>query len=392
MAINQNLLMAAMLGGGQSLLQGQNPISGMIPVGQQYLGAKSAAGLQQQYLQMLRQMLGGMPAGAKMSGDKDNLSFKVPTSALASGGQNQGGLTGEYGDEFTPYQSGPMTAGGSVGAGEQPRIPGFLNPSSSPLGTISDANLVGLTPSDVAKAFGGASSVASFESQLKDKKFSDLVDAAYKMNLMKQAETQSRIATSKEMRGWAEMLRTSPLEVPGLGELSFDDWKSLDTKTKAYSYYAFDAKQRGEGVMPYNEWANQVDEPTIKEIYDLAEADEGFKEFFFEQKKAGATRISLGEKKESWEAQADVKSKKYFTDPKGFAKDVESYKTSREFRIDTVDSTEKEKIQKVENYVRGKISAAGGKIDMNKSRVEGRTFIFVVEWPDGTTSEVRYAN
>lgn len=51
---------------------------------------------------------------------------------------------------------------------------------------------------------------------------------------------------------------------------------------------------------------------------------------------------------------------------------------------------EVERARSAERHTEGEIISRGGKIVEKK--LDGRTFVWVVQWPDGTTSEVRYAN
>jgi len=282
---------------------------------------------------------------------------------------------------------------------------GFLggvtpNPTSSspdvPVSGIPDySDLVGLTPQDMSKALAGAQETELLRQRIEDSLSARQtalakagIDKRYKESLIGQAEAR----TKKTLSELDEEVQKSPLEVPGLGELTMDQWDALPMKTRAYSYYAFDAKQRDEEVVSYNRWIQDTDEPTAKEIYDIAKDDEDFKNFYFESKRAGA--MNLGDVIERREATADVDVEKYFTDPEGLVEYVDKRISSREvqdklFQFSSKDRA-KETIREKERIVDRKIKAAGEVISKRVDKDEG-VFIWVVKWPSGNISEVKYA-
>lgn len=251
----------------------------------------------QQFRSLLGEWLGG---GAKLTMDKDMVDIKVPQSALGEGGfaglgiGNPGSYTGAQ-TQGTATQQVPASAAGTQTQTQPQQIQGglgnlqnmlmmqMLNPSASPLNM--NASLAGLTPQDIASAF----QLKLGHEQLQQKRFSDVAAMLNQQQLVGQKEADRQLEIQK-------MFRRAPLEVPGMGNITLDEWKALDTKTKAYSYYAYDAKMRGEEVMPFNEWNQQVDEPTVKQIYDIAQGDKAFEDFYFRSKEAGAPKIDVGER------------------------------------------------------------------------------------------------
>lgn len=235
------------------------------------------------------------------------------------------------------------------------------------------------------------------QQQINQKKMTDVVDMVYKKELIQNMRRTSGTARLNAERQLAESLRRAPLNVPGMGNVTLDAWKSLDTKTKAYSYYAFNAKENDEAIMPYNEWDKQTTEPTAHELYELATKDPEFDKWLTGYRKSGATRISIGEKVETAGALADVKTVKYFTDPKGgLSSDINKHLGSDEVQNRLIqyygepEKLEQEKIREKESYTVSKIKSAGGKIIDQK--IEGRDFVWTVEWPNGKTTEVRVGN
>lgn len=79
----QNRLFLQYLSGAGAAMQAGQPISaGIDPITQQTIGAQSKHELQVNYMKMLQQMLGGIPQGGKLFGDRDSLTIKIPTSSL----------------------------------------------------------------------------------------------------------------------------------------------------------------------------------------------------------------------------------------------------------------------------------------------------------------------
>lgn len=124
----------------------------------------------QNFMQMMQQMLGG---GAKVSMDKDNLSIKAPSNALAGimGTGNPSSHTpnlqgfpaiGERAGSAAPQSLSSVSPNVSgTNASFNPMLAAFLggnmmagggNPSASPLGNFSAADLAGLTPENIGQA------------------------------------------------------------------------------------------------------------------------------------------------------------------------------------------------------------------------------------------------
>ena len=235
------------------------------------------------------------------------------------------------------------------------------------------------------------------QQQLGQKKLTDVVDTIYKSALIQNMQSSAETSRLNAQTALAKSLRQAPLEVPGKGKISLDEWNALDTKTKAYSYYAFDAGQRGEEVIPYDEWSRQTNSPTAFDLYNLAKDDPEFQNWLTEYRQSGATRISLGEKVETKRALTEVENINYFTDPKGgLQDDLNKYLSSPEVRDELLqfydDPTGREiaKVRAKENFAVSKIKSSGGKIVDQK--LDGRDFVWTVEWPNGDTTEVRVGN
>ena len=414
--LNNNLLLYFLAGAGRAI-GGQGSVGDVLGQGvQQQIGAESQSKVNAQYMKMLQGMLAG---GGKINMDKDNINIKAPIGAFNN---NSGGQT--------PPMSSGTSALGSIATSNISDTSGgnwmkdynsgglmstYLNPSNSPSDVIG-ANqtglenvpqaqvqsadiqpipremLVGLTPENVSQALGGAVSV----NNLRESKISEVANRILKTRELDMLESERKaelqLKNLKEAREWQTLMRESPLEVPGLGKMTFDNWKELDAPTKSYSYYAFDAKNRGEEVMSFNDWKQQSPPESIYEIYELAEKDPKFKEFFFRQKEAGATRISTGEIVDRKKLTDEVDIKNYFRTK--LPEDVDKFISSKETRRDLIQYTEpKEKTKQTmlakDKFIRGKIVSTGG--DIMDIVTEGRTRVYKVKWKDGSTDEVRYA-
>lgn len=296
--LNNRLLLQYLSAAGQDLLSGQPIGSNVNAATQQNIQARS-------YVDLLRNMLS---SGGKMSMDKDNITIKAPTQSLQGPGGVPAGSTGATNPGALNQQSSGSfpSVGGSVRKPAQSvdiltdllMGGGSPNPTSSPLDNIDYADLAGLTTQDISQALQFKFADKSF----KHRKMEDLYNNIYRMHLIQQsqraANQQDRVQALnelKELRMWEEQLRRSPLEVPGMGRISFESWEKMPTNVKAYSYYAFNAKQAGEKVMSFNDFQQQADPGTLVEYYKLAMEDPEFYKFYFKSKEAGATQINVGE-------------------------------------------------------------------------------------------------
>jgi len=361
---NNPLFLQYLSGAGGAISQGQPIGPTLNDITQQNISSQS-------YMKLLQKLLGG---GGKMTLDKDTMNIKAPVSALQET-QDQGQTSGL----------------GSIGANSQvasttPQVnpTGVINPSVGPpesasqngpvnlsaLADISPSDLAGLSPQDISNALSGA------------------IDTKYRQALISESEARTEAATPSV---------TVPETSIKLTRSQYLDWyktASKDERTAAIKEYEYAKDQGFEGN--FEDFQDKA-KTTNQKDYKLAVEggyEGGFNEWLHQMRRAGATRISLGEKVETAEALGQVKSKQYFTDPKGLSQDVDKYIDTEEVQNElfTVDPSlrERTKVQKKEQYIRNRIIGSGGEIQ--DAKLEGRNFIFTVKWPDGKTSEVRYAN
>ena len=378
----QNQLFLQYLSGAGSALSAGEPIGPALnQVTQQQISS-------QNYMKMLQKMLG---KGVEFKSDAEGKATVTgELSKILGAEEGEDVFGGQFADQKTQPLGGaslqtpqlPATQNQQLNMPEksglnQGGIMSLLNPSSSPLGNFSPSDLAGLTPKDISEAlkfkFAGE--------ELGDKRINDAVDRAYK-------QTQITGATPS-------------ITIPGtdvkLTRKEYISWftsASKDERTAAVKNYEFAQSKGYKG--DFESFQNSASTSQQKN-FESAKKDGyvgSFNEWMLDMAKAGA--INLGDIVARQEATKDVSAKKYFTDPKGLVQDVDKYVSSDEVQnelfqyADTPQSLEREKVRRKEQFIEGKITSSGGTII--EARLDKKTFIWKVKWPDGTTSEVKYAN
>jgi hypothetical protein len=388
---DNNLFLSLLSQGGASLAGEGSIAAGVNPILQGTIAAQSKAKEQKRQMEMLSKLL-GQGVDFKSSADGKVTINAETIDALSSllGGGGEMNMKEEASTGLAPdaTQIQPTKSQGSLGF-----LQSLLNPPSSSPDVPAYSDLVGLTPQDMSQALAGAqqtellkSRVASDLAARRAAVASAKTDTAYKQALTKQAQA----TTKKTLASMEDEIQRAPLAVPGIGTLTMDQWKSLDTKTKAYSYYAYNAKQNDETVMPYSEWSKQTDEPTAKQLYDLARVDPDFRDFYFESKRAGATQVSVGERELE---KAGVAGQTYFKSGK-FINDLDDYMSSEEvqnklFATPPEQRGTQEAVERVQ-FIEQNIISRGGTISDIKFAEDGKTMVWTVEWPSGDTEEVKH--
>ena len=237
----------------------------------------------QSYAKVLSKLLRGEIEGGKFEISDKGTKMQFPnqkggTSELGSVGDTSG-----LGVEGTP-NAGMFRA---------------ANPFSPSQSGISAADLTGLTPQDISSAFQDTLGVEA----LKQKRVSDIVDMIYK-------------------RAQIEKMGREPLEdiypVPGPGGvyLTLRQWRALPPDEKSYYIAKQQAAELGDKeFMSKEEW--EMLQPTEREKFISAalkkpEIMRGAKELA----RSGATRITLGERREIEEMKDVVTRKSEVLDPR----------------------------------------------------------------------------
>lgn len=380
--LQNRLLLQYLSGAGAALSAGQPISTGLDPITQQVIGAKSKADLQRKYL---RDLLGGnVPEGGKITMDDKGISLNLPKSALAGEGTDIG-----LGSLSTPPTTPTGTIPGQTATTQarQERL-NVANPfvTSQPVQEdISVSELAGLTSQDVTQALQGALGAAAFE----QKKPQDIANLAYKQTMIR--ESQARIAKMLEPEV-AE--RPFPIEVPGVGQVTLKEWNALTNDDKAYAGYVNEQKRLdpNEPIISKREWLKETSEDE-KLAYGrgLLKHPE-VAEILRRQKAAGATRISLGEKLKYKKEVDKLKGQFYFSDPKWIT-DLDKHLTQSRIRQKIHSSENSEDALALEkgNWINKRIIGGGGKILGVKYSNGGKIAIWTVEWPSGDIGEVKHA-
>lgn len=208
---------------------------------------------------------------------------------------------------------------------------------------------------------------------LDQRSLADAYDAAYKAGIInvqgRQAGTQRLIARRKQGEIDRKLDERIPVKINGITTfLTPKEWFNVNENTTQFKNYL--------STLEPNE----------------SPSGKGFESY--QVKMATLTGGQpLEDKVREKEAFADVKTKKYFTDPSGLAKTIDDRINSEEVqnRLFSLDPSEKPRALSAEksSIIANEITAAGG--DIVDRRQEGSIRIWTVKWPDGTTSEVRHA-
>lgn len=360
---SNKLFLQYLSGAGAEIAAGGQGTEALNQITQQNIAGQSMMGL-------LQKMLGGEGGeGSKMSVDGKGVKMQFDPKAFGSlfgqeGGEKGYSLTtpGGPGPANVPVPTEPNLPSISEGGGGGAlggMLGKLLNPSSS-LPNVSASDLAGLSTADILNALSGTTDVK----KLDQKKVTDLIDMIYKG------------ALTKESRA-----RTRQLNIP------------KDERTAAIKNYEYALAQGSQ--LTFEQWVRDA-RTTHGKDYERAVAEGytgGFQNWLRDMTALGGG-LSLEQKVTQAEAMADVKSKKYFSDPTKVSKDLETYLDSADAwaTIQGAPEGQQPKVRAtlIEEWYESKIKTAGGKIV--SKRLEGKDFVWTVKWPNGATSEVIHAN
>jgi len=325
----------------------------------------------QNYVKMLKGLLAG---GGKIAANAQDITIKAPIGAF-----NQQSSDPEGAAMSAPAN---MAQIGSVQpqAQGQPKPPtqdqstelmslflggaaGNANPTSSPLGNISAADLAGLTTQDISQA-------------MHMKLGQDEMSRREALDIAREKFARDRMAL--------ETIKAI---------------KSGEGKTNTIKEYEY-AVQHGYD-RSFNEFKNVSSSAGIED-YNLAKS-QGYKGTYLEWKlklanaAKSSVNVNLGEKMAIKEAEADVKDSRYYTDPNsGVGADLDKHLQRKDIR-DTLfqydpNSVEykKAKAEEVEKFYEQRFKSGGVKVV--ERRVEGNDFVWKVKLPNGKVKEVRHGN
>lgn len=256
--LQNRLFLQYLSGAGGALSSGQPVGATLDAITQQNIAAQSKAKLNERYMKIMKQMMGGeIPTKGKMTMDETGLKFDVPKSALATIKDDDtvegiaGGLRAEA------PEPGPMFGQMSTDRSN------FLNPSASPLDDISGADLAGLTAADVSQALSGAVGVQA----LKQKTLTDIADIAYRKGALEDMRKRT------EIYGRPAIAKREPLDEPFIGGLSLRQFKALTPRAKDYTMAKEISRKLGDPeFMTQDEW--DALKPTDREKFLRAAMDD----------------------------------------------------------------------------------------------------------------------
>lgn len=376
----ENQLFLSLLSNAGANIAGEGSMAAEVfnPTVQSLISAKNKTKEQDRQNQLIAKLLG---QGVDFKSDaKGNITVSGDVATMLGGGQSRPSDLGTVAQPTNPQSTNVQQPNVSTGlsGGILNKI---LNPSSSP-SDVSYSDLVGLTPQDISDSLAGAVSVAN----LKRQSINDVTDRMYKRALVRQANAS---AAANE----------PSVTIPGtdiqLTRKQYVDWykaANKDDRTAAIKNYEYAV---GKGYGGSFESFQDSALTSQQKNYNQAKGEGykgGFNKWLLEMTKAGA--LNIGDIVKRKEATKDVDSIKYFTDPKGLAQDVSKYISSEDFRRKLFKFNESERdietVREKEKFIVNKIISSGGEIVDQK--LEGRTFVWKVKWPNGKVSEVKYAN
>ena len=377
------------------------------------------------YMSLLQKLLGGLPEGAKVSGDRSGLTFKTPLSGMSEGtggggggvdlssiNQTIGGGANPFG--FAPFNPNPVSAvptnatgAGFVGGGGGIDMP---NPSSSPL-RINSADLVGLTPENITQAlqlkFGredaaSKNAIASAEQGRLSR--SDLVDAMYKQAQIRKIDQGEAID------------KPFPVAGPGGRTLTNRQWAELPAGDRSYYLYLDAVKDLGPDskIMSKSQWDAYTPTDHVKMLNQL-NADPELMKTELALRTAGATKIDLGAKLNEKKEMAAIEGQNYLKTP-DFNKDITAHMGSKPIaekiwnakmeagRVPKGSTPEvkkaadekakvagsKAEASAVMDFITDRITTARGEIINREVLSDKKTVRWTVKWPNGDTEKISY--
>ena len=280
--------------------------------------------------------IGGiLGSGGKLSIDKDKFSVSGPSELLKGGGEAK---------PTEPF-------------------------------SVSQSELAGLGPQDISRALSGAIGVEQLRQQ-------SMVNMLNMLNYFYGPED-----------------RPFPVEVPGVGKVTLRQWRQLPQEEREYALFTHESKKLGSSDIMSRREFRMLDPTDREKFIRQAMKDPKLMEATKELAKAGATKITIGEKVAESKAMAGVKNQLYFSGPK-WLDDVDKYINSEDVQRRMFTKAEESgedvdlvRAREIVKYIENKITAGthGGKIQDVRLSDDGRVMIWTVKWPSGDVEEIKYA-
>ena len=350
-------------------------------------------------LKLMQHALG--PDGSSVKVGADGVNIKItPDSEMFKN------LTDGTGIKATP-ESAAAPAASTMPA--TPTSTPTPQPAATPTGVVNPFSIVppaitnpfaGIKAGDLAgmdsATLAGIGNMAMTMQQLKQKSYSELVDAASKAALMpgtiahtaaqtKLANVQAdaHAATEPVVVNGSKMLVTKQqaIELAKLNE--------LPPEAKVYN---FAKSAEGGGFKgSFDEWKNSTGH--MKDYKKVLESP-AYGKWLEKMATAGAVKVSLDTKLEEKKAMGGLAGQLYFKDPKWTTELDKHINTFKEDDLWTVKNEKdrplaiaKEKV----SFIEGKITAGGGAIQTVNLEKDGKTMVWTVKWPSGDTETIKQA-
>lgn len=339
--------------------QGQPIGPALDKITQQTIGAQSQAGMNKQYMEMLRKMLSGeeVPMGGKVTHDEKGTKLEIPKGI------------GAMGTPGAPAQNLPVMSG-QIGQMDT------INPFVPSQQSASAADFAGLGPQDVSRALTGATGVEA----------------------LRQQSISNLLRTYETFHGPLE--QDFPVKVPmgpdGIPTtVSLREWQALPQDERDYALFVQTSKKLGDAdIMSRREF--EMLEPTERERFvRQAMEDPKLMAATKELATAGATKISIGERVSEKLALGKLKGQLYFSDPK-WTSDIEKHLGSEDMQRKIFMESQKEggdpelmRAEETISFIERKISV-GGTIQDVKLSEDGRTMTWTVKWKSGDIEDISY--
>jgi len=364
--IENRLLLQMLSGVGASIAGEDSFAAGINPIIQQNISSQS-------YAKLLSKLLEG---GGKMTLDKDKVNITADPKLLQ--------------DDTEDIQS--------VLAGTRPKTPGLgtlarptkdisisetiqstrpqggttnflgalLNPSASPLGELTGADLAGLTTQDISQALQLRLGTESLKQKTQADIRQSLLDQMRLGILGQQAETAEKRANIEAFKAMTK-----------------------DERTAAQKNYAFAQTPEGGNFRGSFSDFQDIAKTTHEKDYEAA-VEGGYKGTFHEWYRdivALGGGLDLGER-------LDIKSEAYLTDPRGLAKDIDKFVESEDFQnrmFALGEQAETERPREIIKFIEGRITATGGTITDVELSDDGKIVTWSVTFPRGRKKEIKHA-
>lgn len=359
------------------------------------------------YAKLLAQMLGGnVPEGGKISLDSTGMKIQVPNLA----GTTSAG-TSIAGQATTQPSQSPSLSLEDIGRAIGSIVP---FPGSQPLANIKASDLAGVSPELLATAV----QLGQTQQQIGQKSVSELIDLIYKRGLLDYYQGQlaqgqqglglrageldvhrQRAITDAvaEFRKWEENALPAPISIPGLGTITGKQFSALDPGTKAYGYYAHNARLMGEDVMSLKDFKDFA-RTSQEKNYDRAVEggyEGSFDTWLLRNLKTGGTHINLNpEKIEFKKMSGDIAGQLYFTNPEGLEADLTNYLGSTEFTkkmfLESPENRAEFRKKETVKFIENRITSSGGEILDTQMAKDGKTRVWLIKWLSGDRTVFRH--